>query len=78
MDFVKILAEELQLVPRYVSQTVALLEEGNTIPFIARYRKEKTGSMDDQTVRRLAERLDYLKKLEERKETVKDAIVAQE
>ncbi len=78
MDFVKTLAEELQLAPRYVSQTVALLEEGNTIPFIARYRKEKTGSMDDQTVRRLAERLDYLKKLEERKETVKEAILAQE
>lgn len=57
MDILKQLAEELHLEPRRVESVVALLDDGNTIPFIARYRKEQTGAMDDQVLRSLSERL---------------------
>ena len=74
---IKQLAQELGKEPRYVENVVTLLDEGNTIPFIARYRKELHGSMDDTALRALEERLQYLRKLAERRETVKDAIDAQ-
>ena len=63
------LAAEFKLDAARVAATVALIDEGNTIPFIARYRKEATGSMDDQTLRALDERLSYLRKLDDQKET---------
>ncbi len=74
---IKQLAQELGKEPRHVENVVTLLDEGNTIPFIARYRKELHGSMDDTALRALEERLQYLRKLAERRETVKDAIDAQ-
>ncbi|HJC08360.1 MAG TPA: RNA-binding transcriptional accessory protein [Candidatus Gemmiger stercorigallinarum] len=71
------LAQEFELAPRYVEGAVKLIDEGNTIPFIARYRKEATGSMDDQVLRRLGERLDYLRGLDARKEEVSRSITEQ-
>ena len=71
------LARELGQREQYVQNVVALLDEGNTIPFIARYRKELHGSMDDTTLRALEERLQYLRNLEKRREEVKSAIEAQ-
>ena len=67
MDFAKILAGELNVPEQYVSAAIRLIDEGNTIPFIARYRKEATNAMDDQVLRRLADRLEYLRGLEKRK-----------
>ena len=58
------LAQELNQSLSHVENVIALLDEGNTIPFIARYRKEMHGAMDDQTIRDLAERLQYLRNLE--------------
>ena len=60
-----------------MENVVRLLDDGNTIPFIARYRKEATGSLDDQTLRELAERLEYMRSLEKRKQEVREAIEAQ-
>src|SRR5574344_567787 len=74
MEITSELALELGIKEEQVSSVVELLKEGNTIPFIARYRKEKTGSLDDVTLRNLFERLSYLEKLEERKKTIKAAI----
>ena len=71
------LAQELNQSISHVENVIALLDEGNTIPFIARYRKEMHGAMDDQTIRDLAERLQYLRNLEERRGEVKSAIEAQ-
>lgn len=68
------LARELGCRAEYVQNVVRLLDEGNTIPFIARYRKEMHGAMDDQALRGLAERLQYLRSLEKRKEEIKAAI----
>lgn len=70
MDIIKKLQEELKLQHQQVENTVKLIDEGNTIPFIARYRKELTGSLDDQVLRVLSERLNYLRGLEKRKEEV--------
>ena len=70
MNIESVLANEFSLNALQVQNTVALIDEGNTIPFIARYRKEQTGSMDDQTLRELFERLTYLRGLHERKEQV--------
>ena len=67
MDILKKLQEEFKLRDFQVKNTVKLLDEGNTIPFIARYRKEQTGSLEDIVIRDLAKRLDYLRNLEERK-----------
>ena len=64
MDLIKTLAEELKLKEEQVEKTVALLDDGNTIPFIARYRKEVTGSLDDVTLRALSDRLTYLRHLD--------------
>ncbi len=72
------LAQELNQPDRYVENVVRLLDEGNTIPFIARYRKEFHGAMDDTTLRNLEERLNYLRGLQERREAVKNAIAQQD
>ena len=74
MDIIKILSEELKLTEDQITKTVALMDEGNTIPFIARYRKEVTGSLDDITLRSLEDRLNYLRKLEERKGEISTSI----
>ena len=74
MNLTSALATQFQLKEWQVEQVVTLLEEGNTIPFIARYRKEAHGSLDDQTIRELSERLDYLRSLEKRKEEVSHLI----
>ena len=71
------IARELGKEPRHVENVVRLMDEGNTIPFIARYRKELHGAMDDTTLRTLADRLQYLRKLEQRKEEICTAIEAQ-
>ncbi len=78
MDINLTLASEFGLKPWQVENTVSLIDDGNTIPFIARYRKEATGSLDDQLLRGLADRLDYLRSLEEQKEKVRTAITEQE
>lgn len=77
MDYISVLAERFSLRPFQVENAVRLLDDGNTIPFIARYRKEATGSLDDQTLRELAERLEYMRSLEKRKQEVREAIEAQ-
>ena len=77
MDIIQTLAQELDKKPQYVENVVRLLDEGNTIPFIARYRKELHGAMDDTSLRSLEERLQYLRGLEERREAVKNAIEEQ-
>ncbi len=70
MSMIERLAEEFKLKPQQVESTVALMDEGNTIPFIARYRKEATGGLSDVVLRDLEERLTYLRNLDERKEEV--------
>ena len=77
MTIIETLAQELNLTADQVEKTVALIDEGNTIPFIARYRKEVTGSLDDSVLRTLDERLTALRNLEKRKEEVKNLIDAQ-
>ncbi len=77
-NYAKILAGEFKLDEKKLADTIALIDEGNTIPFIARYRKETTGSMDDQMLREVDERLNYLRKLDEQKQTVHNSITQQE
>ncbi|WP_417203903.1 Tex family protein [Acetoanaerobium sticklandii] len=77
MDIVKILQQEFNLKPFQVENTLALIDEGKTIPFIARYRKEQTGEMTDTVLRQFDERLKYLKNLTERKEQVERLIEEQ-
>ncbi len=77
MNIIETLARELNLTVDQVEKTVGLIDEGNTIPFIARYRKEVTGSLDDTVLRTLDERLTALRNLEKRKEEVKNLIDAQ-
>ncbi len=74
MDMIQKLADELKLKREQVEKTVALIDEGNTIPFIARYRKEETGSLDDNVLRDLEDRLTYLRNIEKRKEEVRKLI----
>ena len=71
------LAQELNKQPQHVENVVRLLDEGNTIPFIARYRKELHGAMDDTALRTLEERLQYLRGLCDRREAVKKSIEEQ-
>lgn len=78
MDIIKALQEELGIGRGQVEATVKLIDEGNTIPFIARYRKEVTGSLNDEVLRNLDERLRYLRNLEEKKESVIASIREQE
>lgn len=77
MDFVNRLAVEFKLRPQQVQAAVELLDAGNTIPFIARYRKEATGSLDDQVLREMAERLEYLRNLEKRREEIASSLEEQ-
>ena len=74
MDIIQKLTEEFHLKREQVEKTVALIDEGNTIPFIARYRKEETGSLDDTVLRDLDDRLTYLRNIEKRKEEVRNLI----
>jgi uncharacterized protein len=77
MDILQQLTQEFNLKPEHAKNIVNLLDEGNTIPFIARYRKEMTGAIDDQVLRELSDRYEYLKNLEKRKEEVAKAIEEQ-
>ena len=76
-QMIETLAREFNVKPQHAQAVVQLLDEGNTVPFIARYRKEQHGTMDDQTIRALAERLHYLRGLEQRRQEVSQAIEAQ-
>ena len=78
MNIFETLAKELNITLAQVEKTVELIDEGNTIPFIARYRKEVTGSLDDEILRKLDERLTYLRNIEKRREEVTELIRAQE
>ncbi len=78
MDIIRQLTKEFHLQPWQVENTVALIDDGNTIPFIARYRKEAHGTLDDQTLREIAERLTYLRNLDKRREEVHASIESQE
>lgn len=70
MDILNILVDEFKLKKKHIENVIGLLDEGNTIPFIARYRKEQTGEMEDAIIRELSNRLNYLRNLETRKEEV--------
>ena len=78
MDILSVLQQELGIQYKQVEAAVKLIDEGNTIPFIARYRKEVTGSLNDEILRNLNERLTYLRNLEEKKEQVIATIKEQE
>ena len=77
MDILKVISDELNIKLSQVEATVKLIDEGNTIPFIARYRKEVTGSLNDEVLRNLDERLKYLRNLEDRKAAVISSIEEQ-
>ena len=77
LDIIKQLSEELSLKITQVESAVKLLDEGNTVPFIARYRKEVTGSLDDGQLRDLEDRLNYLRNLDKRREEIKNSIESQ-
>ena len=77
MDILQTITREFNLTPAHAKNILSLLDEGNTVPFIARYRKEMTGSCDDQVLRELADRLEYLRNLEKRKEEIASAIEEQ-
>ena len=78
MELLQQLSQELKLRPNQVEAAVRLLDEGNTIPFIARYRKEMTDSLDDAALRDLADRLEYLRNLQKRREEVLRSVAEQE
>ena len=71
---IKTIAEELNVKENQVEATIKLIDDGNTIPFIARYRKEATGGLSDEILRDLGERLNYLRNLEKRKEEIVKSI----
>ena len=77
MDIQAMLAAEFRVRPAQVESVVKLIDEGNTIPFIARYRKEATGSLDDQTLREMSERLAALRKLDARRAEIEKALTEQ-
>jgi len=77
MSYAAIIAKEFNVREDYVQNIIALLDEGNTIPFIARYRKEQHGAMDDQLIRQIADKLEYLRNLDARREEVRKLIEAQ-
>ena len=77
MDILKKLQQEFEIKATQVENTIKLLDEGNTVPFIARYRKELTGALDDQLIRQLAERLTALRHLEEKREQIRSTIEEQ-
>ncbi|MBP5238532.1 MAG: RNA-binding transcriptional accessory protein, partial [Clostridia bacterium] len=78
MDIIAKLTQELRIRQSQTEAAVKLLDEGNTVPFIARYRKEMTGSLDDEVLRNLSERLAYLRSLDEQREKVRASITEQE
>ncbi len=78
MNIAASLAKEFDINQKYVSNIITLIDEQNTIPFIARYRKEMTGSLDDQVLRDLSDRLTYLRNLEKRKEEITESIASQD
>ncbi len=78
MEYSQVLSEQFNIKQEYAANIIALLDDGNTIPFIARYRKEMHGSMDDQLIRELSEKLDYLRGLDKRREEIRSLIEAQE
>ena len=75
MDYIKELSDQFRLMSWQIENVIKLIDEGNTIPFIARYRKEAHGSLDDQKLREISERLAYLRGLDERKEEVRALII---
>ncbi|MBE5902197.1 MAG: RNA-binding transcriptional accessory protein [Lachnospiraceae bacterium] len=77
LDIIEVLAKELGIKKSQAEAAVTLIDEGNTIPFIARYRKEKTGALNDEVLRNLFDRLNYLRNLEEKKEQVRSSIEEQ-
>ncbi|MBQ9211476.1 MAG: RNA-binding transcriptional accessory protein [Clostridia bacterium] len=77
MDYSELLAKEFNLRPQQVRAAIELLDAGNTIPFIARYRKEMTGSLDDQVLREMAERLEHLRNLEKRRAEIEKSLTEQ-
>lgn len=78
MDYSKVLSQEFQIKKEYAKNIISLLDDGNTIPFIARYRKEMHGSMDDQLIREFSEKLEYLRSLDKRREEIRTLIDGQE
>ena len=78
MNYAQILAQQFEIKEEYAQNIITLLDDGNTIPFIARYRKEMHGSMDDQLIREFSEKLEYLRGLDKRREEIKNLIDAQE
>ncbi len=78
MDYIRTLASEFNIREEYSKNIIDLLDEGNTIPFIARYRKEMHGTLDDQTIRAISERLEYLRGLDKRREEVRALITGME
>ena len=78
MDIIATIATELSVKPAQVEAAIALLDEGATVPFIARYRKEVTGGLDDLQLRDLEERLRYLREMEERREAILKSIEEQQ
>ncbi|MFA7068766.1 MAG: Tex-like N-terminal domain-containing protein, partial [Acidaminococcaceae bacterium] len=77
-DIAALIAKELNIVPHKVTATLGLLDEGNTIPFVARYRKEVTGSLDEEEIRNISERAQYLRNLAQRREEILSAITTQD
>ena len=77
MDIIAQITSEFHLQAWQVENVVKLIDEGNTIPFIARYRKEAHGTLDDQMLREIAERLEYLRNLDKRREEVRASIEGQ-
>ena len=77
MDIVLELSNELNIDKKYVEAVISLLDEGCTVPFIARYRKDVTNSLEDVEIRKLEERLNYLRNLEARKEAILESIESQ-
>ena len=78
MDYSKVLSQQFQIKEEYAKNIISLLDDGNTIPFIARYRKEMHGSMDDQLIREFSEKLEYLRSLDKRREEIRNLIDCQE
>lgn len=78
MDYSQILSQQFNIKEEYAKNIITLLDDGNTIPFIARYRKEMHGSMDDQLIREFAEKLEYLRGLDKRRDEIRSLIDAQE
>jgi len=78
MEYAKVLSKEMNINEEYAANIISLLDDGNTIPFIARYRKEMHGSMDDQLIREFADKLEYYRNLDKRREEIRGLIEAQE